>query len=212
MAVNRQAKSRQKRFGIALASGLAILVVSYFPSYHWGNPKISLVASAAVASLLAMRYTSVRQGWIRGIVLGLLAGMGSLTGMHNGIVRYVQWRESGRQAESAPESPEAGESTAESAKDAAAETALFVGDSEPAEAESAEATEPAPESDMAAAEESQQPPPPDPLTEEEWQQINALRRNLPVMCLAPNFLLCLLVSVIFSQLAVKRRQRRQPRW
>lgn len=86
-------QKRRKRFGAVLVAGLLAFLAGFVPSFYWANPMMSIVTSVAVVIFMTFRSTGLRQGIIRGLILGLMGGGGSFAGMNNRLEYYINARE-----------------------------------------------------------------------------------------------------------------------
>lgn len=74
-------KKRHAGVGTMIAAGVGIYIAAYLPSFMLFpkrlGPILSTAAALIVLMIVAIRFTSLRQGLIWGLILGLLAGGGS---------------------------------------------------------------------------------------------------------------------------------------
>lgn len=195
--VKLRVQKRRSRFGAGVLQGVAIYILAYFPALSWGNPMISVGMASLMMILVSARSSSIRAGFIRGLVLGTLAGMAIWGGLGERLKMEIYGRE-----HPVPQQP-----------------------AEPAQADAADPDAPAavtpaaPDDAPSAAdgdEESVQPADSDPvvtpLTQEERAYYDDIRRRLPYYSLPPPMVTCTAIGVIFAHLAGKRRRKVQRMW
>ena len=192
MAAIYETKKKRSRTGMYLAGGVGVFLAAYLPSFTLFPARIAPVLSTAAAAfiliLIAMRFRSLREGLVAGLILGLVAGAGSW-----GANRYCVDRA------------------------LATLTALLnlptQGDPETQPADEVHATsdtQPAPTS--LPAEELVLTPEDREECEEGIRLFTAYRDKLPALCILPNVLLGAVIGLIFARAAVKRRQQTQSPW
>ena len=196
--VKRRVKKRRSRFGAALMQGVAIYILAYFPALSWGNPMISVGMASLMMILVSVKSSSVRAGFIRGLVLGTLAGMAIWGGLGERLKMEIYARE-----HPVPQQP--AESAQADDADAGADAANVV----PAVPDDAP---PAADGDEESVQPADSEPVATPLTQEELAYYDDIRRRLPYYSLPPPMMTCTAIGVIFAHLAGKRRRKVQRMW
>lgn len=192
MAAIYETKKKRSRVGMYLAGGIGVFLAAYLPSFTLFPARIAPVLSTAAASfiliLIAMRFRSLREGLVAGLILGLVAGAGSW-----GANRYCVDRA------------------------LATLTALINLPTEPApqtqpadEVYAASDTQPSPTS--APTDELVLTPEERKECEEGIRLFTAYRDRLPVLCVLPNVLLGGVIGLIFARAAVKRQRQTTSPW
>ena len=177
-------QKRRSRFGGVLVAGLVAFLAGFVPSFYWANPMMSIVTSVAVVIFMTFRSTGLRQGIIRGLILGVMGGGGSFAGMSNRLEYYINARENPATTQPASAQP-----------------------TQPATAPAS--TQPA---TGPASTQPTQPALLGPLSEEEWTQIAEIRSRLPMICLLPNMLVGTVTGAAFGRAAQRRRRRTSATW
>ena len=70
---------RHKKISRVMWSCAAFFALGFFPTRILGDPRVSLVAAACAIIPFGMRSSSIRQGMLRGLGLGLIAGVAIVT-------------------------------------------------------------------------------------------------------------------------------------
>ena len=178
-------KKRRSRVGVALFQGAGIYFVGYFPALSWGNPMIAVGMTSLMMILVAARLSSVRQGFIRGLILGTLAGMAIWGGLDQRLKLAIAARELAAQP------PQA----------------------EPAEDEGADQPPQAgPAKDEGADQPEGEPPEVVPFPQEDRDAYEKLRRGLPYRAIPPPMVICPVIGMLFAHLADKRRTKVRSMW
>ena len=203
----RRAKKRRNRVGTALLQGAGIYFVGYFPALSWGNPMIAMGMISLMMILVAMRLKSVRAGFIRGLILGTLAGMAIWGGLDQRLKLTIAAREAAAQppqAAPAEGDDEGSDASADHTGDSsAAETSdLSSGDEGDASAANDQAAD---QADGEAREVV-------PFTQEDRDYYEAIRRGLPYRAIPPSMVVCPVIGMVFAHQARKRRSRASSMW
>lgn len=184
-------KKRRSRLAVALLQGVGIYFVGYFPALSWGNPMIAVGMTSLMMVLVAARLSSVRQGFIRGLILGTLAGMAIWGGLDQRLNLTIAARELAAQppqAEPAEGDNEESDPSAEDTREAAA------ADDEAAGRRDGEASEVVP------------------FPQEDRDAYEKLRRGLPYRAIPPPMVICPVIGMLFAHLADKRRTKVRSMW
>jgi len=184
-------KKRRSRLAVALLQGVAIYFVGYFPALSWGNPMIAVAMTSLMMILVAARLSSVRQGFIRGLILGTLAGMAIWGGLDQRLNLTIAARELAAQ----PPQAEPAE-----------------GDNEESDPSVEDTCEAAPADDEAADRTESEAPEVVPFPQEDRDAYEKLRRGLPYRAIPPPMVICPVIGMLFAHLADKRRTKVRSMW
>ena len=169
-----------------LAGGVGVFLAAYLPSFTLFPARIAPVLSTAAAAfiliLIAMRFKSLREGLVAGLILGLVAGAGSW-GANRHRVEMALILLANPTTQPAPQTQPA------------------------EEGQPAPVTQPSPTSAP-----SDEPVLTPQQREDAIRQFSAYRDQLPVLCILPNVLLGGVIGLIFARAASKRRQQTQSPW
>ncbi len=72
---------RHKKISRVMWSSAAFFALGFLPTRILGDPQVSLVAAACAIIPFGMRSSSIRQGLLRGLGLGLIAGVSIVAGV-----------------------------------------------------------------------------------------------------------------------------------
>lgn len=194
--VKLRVQKRRSRFGAGVLQGVAIYILAYFPALSWGNPMISVGMASLMMILVSARSSSIRAGFIRGLVLGTLAGMAIWGGLGERLKMEIYGRE-----HPVPQQPAEPAQADAADPDAPAAVTPAAPDDAPSAADDEESVQPA-DSDPVVT----------PLTQEERAYYDDIRRRLPYYSLPPPMVTCTAIGVIFAHLAGKRRRKVQRMW
>lgn len=202
----RRIKKRRSRFSTAIMQGVGICLVGYMPAWRWGNPMLAMGMTSLMMILVAVRLKTGRQGFIRGIILGTLAGIWIWAGMVSFHAQYVDNRMWGAEPHEIPQ-PEADD------KDAAAKDDGATTDTTEDDSASADTTEP----DGVTAEVESPDEPPEmtevvPYPQDERDRDQAHLDKLPYRTIPPPMVICPLIGMVFADLANKRRIKARSMW
>ena len=192
-------KKRRSRVGVALFQGAGIYFVGYFPALSWGNPMIAVGMTSLMMILVAARLSSVRQGFIRGLILGTLAGMAIWGGLDQRLKLTIAARELAAQ----PPQPEPAEGEGP-AQPSQAGPAAGAGPAQPPQAGPAEG-------ELADQPEGE-PPEIVPFPHEDRDAYEKLRRGLPYRAIPPPMVICPVIGMRFAHLADERRTKVRSMW
>jgi len=184
-------KKRRSRLAVALLQGVAIYFVGYFPALSWGNPMIAVAMTSLMMILVAARLSSVRQGFIRGLILGTLAGMAIWGGLDQRLNLTIADRELAAQ----PPQAEPAE-----------------GDNEESDPSVEDTREEAPADDEVADRTESEAPEVAPFPQEDRDAYEKLRRGLPYRAIPPPMVICPVIGMLFAHLADKRRTKVRSMW
>jgi len=186
---------------VAVLQGVGIYIVGYFPALTLDNPvhgpRISIGMTSLMMVLIAARYNSVRQGFIRGLLLGILAGMAIYGGMSAQLMATIDLRE---QAATGLQQPDAddGETTDTSAGQQVTD------ETPPASA--------ANDRHHAAQEPTDQVPAVAPMTAEDRAEYARFQRQLPYHTVPPPIVICTAIGVIFGHRGKNRLRKVRSMW
>jgi len=170
--------------------------------------------------LVAARLSSVRQGFIRGLILGTLAGMAIWGGLDQRLKLVIAARELAAQPPQA-NAAEADGAKAEGAEepaggDPAPTDAEGLGHASDAEAPVASGPEPptAGDTEPLAASDAETVKAREviPYTQEDRQRDQAIRSRLPYYTVPPPMVICPTIGMLFAHLAGKRRAKIRSMW
>jgi hypothetical protein len=184
-------KKRRSRLAVALLQGVAIYFVGYFPALSWGNPMIAVGMTSLMMILVAARLSSVRQGFVRGLILGTLAGMAIWGGLDQRLKLTIAARELAAQP------PQAGPAE---------------GDNEESDPSVEDTCEAAAADDEAAGRRDGEAPEVAPFPQEDRDAYEKLRRSLPYRAIPPPMVICPVIGMLFAHLADKRRTKVRSMW
>jgi len=187
LAYTQRPQKRRHRIGTVLAAGLGIILAAHLPSRalfrHGSAPTVAIIAALIVLIVVAIRFTSVRQGLIYGGILGLLAGVSGFMGMEQSRQQWIKEID---------------------AAIAASEFLSSSSETQPADPNAAATTQPTtqPFTEEEHAE-----------VMGLRERLVKMQAGLPYRCIVPHALMGIVVGGIFAQAAVRRRQRREePTW
>ncbi len=195
----RRIKKRRSRFSTAVLQGIGICFVVYFPAAEWGNPMIPMGMASLMMILIAVRLKTGRQGFIRGLILGTIAGIWLWAGMVNRLDKDVAYREWQTEAHEIP---------------------TKTGESADATMDSDNASQPEQQDDAGTDVAEDDSPPTEPArmtevvpyTQEERDYHAKLKSQLPYRTIPPPMVICPLIGMVFANLANKRRIKARSMW
>lgn len=223
---NQRVKKRRNRFAVAVLQGVGMYMVGYFPALSWGNPMIAIGMTSLMMILVASRFTSVRQGFIRGLILGALAGMAIYGGLNARLMSIIHAREQAAQ----PQQVASAEGNDDVRDSSPHDTAAQPDDTPPANDDAPQdaATEPLGDEtgpadddtgnellaagDDAPAQPADNAPAVVPFPQENRDYYEKLRRGLPYYTVPPPIVICTVIGMIFAHLATRRRKKTQQMW